>query len=67
VYVDPRCGHIRVDEVTFCDMGTSLSVWSHEGATLTPETATRLAEALTAWAGRAAARQVIPARNEATL
>lgn len=67
VYVDKRCGHIRVDEVTFCDMGPVLSVWSHEGATLTPETAKRLAEALTAWANRAAARQpVIPAKKEAT-
>lgn len=56
VRVDPRCGHISVDEVTFCDMGRSLAVWSREGADLSPDTARALASALVNWSEKADAR-----------
>lgn len=52
VRVDAVRGHIAVDDLVFADLSSCLSVWSHQGAQLTPETARDLGEALTAWADR---------------
>jgi hypothetical protein len=54
VHVDPRAGHIRVGEVIFADLGSTLDLWSYRGHRLTPGTARRLGRALADWADKRA-------------
>lgn len=53
VHHDTARGHIRIGDLTFADLGNAtLSVWAHQGCTITPTAARDLAAALNAWAAR---------------
>lgn len=52
VHEDPVHGHIRLGEVVFADMGSTLSCWTYCGHTLTPGLAHDLGGALVRWAER---------------
>jgi hypothetical protein len=52
VYVDAARGHIRLGEVVFADLGSTLHLWAYSGHELTPPVARALGEALVGWASR---------------